>query len=122
MHENAIRDRVLDDRRFSNGAAQLEAFGPKQSRRVPDNIAEGEKSGCFRDRVRSNCAASVRQGGGRPIASGVPVAIEATAPKNRAVINQWDSMEQLQAWYKGAEYQKARDIAGVRCENMRVSA
>jgi hypothetical protein len=32
MHENAIRDRVLDDRRFSNGAAQLEAFGPKQSR------------------------------------------------------------------------------------------
>lgn len=54
--------------------------------------------------------ASVRQGGGRVVASGIPVAVEGTAPKNRVVINQWDSLKQLQAWYKGAEYQKAREF------------
>jgi uncharacterized protein (DUF1330 family) len=53
---------------------------------------------------------AVRQHGGHPLASGAPIAVEGSTPSNRIVINQWDSIEQLRAWYNSPEYQKARDI------------
>src|SRR3954447_11891872 len=43
-------------------------------------------------------------GGSKPI-----TAIEGTAPK-RAVVQQWESMEALDKWYKSAEYQEALKI------------
>ena len=54
--------------------------------------------------------AAVRQYGGHPLASGVPVSIEGAPPKGRVVINQWSSIEQLRQWYNSPEYQKAREI------------
>ena len=61
--------------------------------------------------------ASIKAAGGRQVAIGgaagagaKPVtAIEGTAPK-RVVIQQWDSLEALNAWYKGADYQDALKI------------
>src|SRR5271169_2692885 len=47
-------------------------------------------------------------GAGGAGAKGV-TALEGTAPK-RAVIQQWDSMDALMAWYKGADYQAALKI------------
>lgn len=47
-------------------------------------------------------------GSGGAGAKGV-VALEGTAPK-RAVIQQWDSMDALMKWYKGADYQAALKI------------
>src|ERR1043166_2500524 len=43
-------------------------------------------------------------GGSKPI-----TAIEGTPPK-RAVVQQWESMEALDKWYKSAEYQEALKI------------
>jgi uncharacterized protein (DUF1330 family) len=61
--------------------------------------------------------ASIKAAGGRQIAIGGAggagakgiTALEGTAPK-RAVIQQWDSMDALMAWYKSAEYQAALKI------------
>ena len=47
-------------------------------------------------------------GSGGAGAKGV-VALEGTAPK-RAVIQQWESMDALMKWYKGADYQAALKI------------
>jgi uncharacterized protein (DUF1330 family) len=49
--------------------------------------------------------------GSRHITYGFAVSIDGTQPKNRLVIiNQWDSLEQIQAWFKSPEYQKAREV------------
>jgi uncharacterized protein (DUF1330 family) len=61
--------------------------------------------------------ASIKAAGGRQIAIGGAggagakgiTALSGTAPK-RAVIQQWDSMDALMAWYNGAEYQAALKI------------
>ena len=61
--------------------------------------------------------ASIKAAGGRQIAIGGAAgagakgmtSMEGTAPK-RAVIQQWDSMEALMAWYNGAEYKAALEI------------
>jgi uncharacterized protein (DUF1330 family) len=61
--------------------------------------------------------ASIKAAGGRQIAIGGVggagamgvTALSGTAPK-RAVIQQWDSMDALKAWYNGAEYQSALKI------------
>jgi uncharacterized protein (DUF1330 family) len=61
--------------------------------------------------------ASIKAAGGRQIAIGGAggagakeiMVITGTAPK-RAVIQQWDSMDALKAWYNGAEYQAALKI------------
>ena len=62
--------------------------------------------------------ASIKAAGGRQIAIGgaggagakdVKTISGAAAPK-RAVIQQWDSMDALMAWYNGAEYQAALKI------------
>jgi uncharacterized protein (DUF1330 family) len=62
--------------------------------------------------------ASIKAAGGRQIAIGgaggagakaVTTISGAAAPK-RAVLQQWDSMEALMAWYNGAEYQAALKI------------
>jgi uncharacterized protein (DUF1330 family) len=56
-------------------------------------------------------SAASRKYGSRHIANGMAVSIEGSQPKNRLVIiNQWDSLEQLQTWFKSAEYQKAREV------------
>jgi uncharacterized protein (DUF1330 family) len=62
--------------------------------------------------------ASIKAAGGRQIAIGGAggagaksiTPIEGTAPPKRAVIQQWDSMEALMAWYNGAEYRAALEI------------
>jgi uncharacterized protein (DUF1330 family) len=61
--------------------------------------------------------ASIKAAGGRQIAIGGAGgagakginSVEGAAPK-RAVIQQWDSMEALMAWYNGADYKAAREI------------
>src|SRR3954447_23535538 len=61
--------------------------------------------------------ASIKAAGGRQIAIGGAggagakgiTALAGMAPK-RAVIQQWDSMEALMAWYNGAEYKAALEI------------
>jgi len=61
--------------------------------------------------------ASIKAAGGRQIAIGGVggagamgvTALSGTAPK-RAVIQQWDSMDALKAWYNGADYQAALKI------------
>jgi uncharacterized protein (DUF1330 family) len=56
-------------------------------------------------------SAASRKYGSRHIANGVAVSIDGTQPKNLLVIiNQWDSIEQIQAWFNSPEYQKARQI------------
>jgi uncharacterized protein (DUF1330 family) len=58
--------------------------------------------------------ASIKAAGGKQIAIGGAggagakgiTALEGTPPK-RAVIQQWDSVDALMAWYKGAAYQDA---------------
>jgi uncharacterized protein (DUF1330 family) len=62
--------------------------------------------------------ASIKAAGGRQIAIGGAggagargiTALEGTAPPKRAVIQQWDSMDALMAWYNGAEYRAALEI------------
>ena len=61
--------------------------------------------------------ATIKAAGGRQIAIGgaggagakAVVPIDGTAPK-RVVIQQWDSIEALKAWYNGADYQAALKI------------
>jgi uncharacterized protein (DUF1330 family) len=56
-------------------------------------------------------SAASRKYGSRHIAHGFAVSIDGTQPKNRLVIiNQWDSLEQIQTWFNSPEYQKAREI------------
>jgi uncharacterized protein (DUF1330 family) len=62
--------------------------------------------------------ASIKAAGGRQIAIGGSggagakgiTALEGAAPPKRAVIQQWDSMDALMAWYNGAEYRAALEI------------
>jgi uncharacterized protein (DUF1330 family) len=56
-------------------------------------------------------SAASRKYGSRHIANDVAVSIDGTQPKNLLVIiNQWDSIEQIRAWFNSPEYQKAREI------------
>jgi uncharacterized protein (DUF1330 family) len=56
-------------------------------------------------------SAASQKYGSRHIAHGFAVSIDGTQPKNRLVIiNQWDSLEQIQAWFNSPEYQKAREV------------
>ena len=61
--------------------------------------------------------ASIKKAGGRLIALGggggagaKKLTVLEGSPPKRAVIQEWDSLEQVQAWYKGADYQAARKI------------
>jgi len=54
--------------------------------------------------------ASVKKAGGKLVAASLNVtAVEGTAPK-RVTVQIWDSLEQMQAWHSGADYQDARKI------------
>ena len=56
-------------------------------------------------------SAASQKYGSRHIANGLAVSIDGTQPKNLLVIiNQWDSIEQIQAWFNSPEYQKAREV------------
>jgi uncharacterized protein (DUF1330 family) len=56
-------------------------------------------------------SAASRKYGSRHIANSFAVSIDGTQPRNRLVIiNQWDSLEQVQTWFNSPEYQKAREI------------
>lgn len=54
--------------------------------------------------------AAVRQHGGQPLAGSLPIVLEGSVANNRVVINQWESIEKMRAWYSSPEYQKAREI------------
>jgi uncharacterized protein (DUF1330 family) len=59
-------------------------------------------------KVRPTITAS----GGRLLAASQKVTpIEGEPPKSRVTINQWDSLEKLQAWRNSPEYKEARTIA-----------
>lgn len=53
---------------------------------------------------------TIRNNGGKLVASGAPIVLEGSMAAKRIVINQWESVEKAQAWHKSADYQKARDI------------
>jgi uncharacterized protein (DUF1330 family) len=56
-------------------------------------------------------SAASQKYGSRHIANSFAVNIDGTQPKNLLVIiNQWDSIEQIQAWFNSPEYQKAREV------------
>jgi len=55
--------------------------------------------------------ASIKKAGGKLLAAGQNVtALEGSPPAPRIAIQQWDSLEKLQAWRNGAEYKDARKI------------
>jgi uncharacterized protein (DUF1330 family) len=55
--------------------------------------------------------ASVKASGGRLVAAGQNiVALEGSSPGTRVAINQFDSLEAVQAWRNSAQYKEARKI------------
>ena len=55
--------------------------------------------------------ASIKASGGRLVAAGQnAVALEGTAPAARVAINQFDSLDAVQAWRNSAPYKEARKI------------
>src|SRR5712692_2122023 len=54
--------------------------------------------------------ATIKKAGGRIVAAGKPTAIEGAAPKQRVVVQVWDSMEKIKAWRGSAEYKEGRKI------------
>ena len=55
--------------------------------------------------------AAIKAGGGRLLAVGQNVtALEGAAPAKRVAIQQWASMDQVNAYRKSAEFMKAREI------------
>jgi len=63
-----------------------------------------KKNSCQRRRQR-------KAHGGRILAAGPPTSFSGAAPTSRASILQFDTMEQLQAWFNSPDYQKAREIS-----------
>jgi uncharacterized protein (DUF1330 family) len=61
-------------------------------------------------------AATIKAAGGRYVAvggvgsSGKVTGFDGDPPKSRVVIQVWDSLEQIQAWYNSPEYKEARKI------------
>ena len=55
--------------------------------------------------------ATIRAHGGRFLATGgKTTSFDGEAPKQRVVIQQWDSLEKIQAWRNSSEYKEARKI------------
>jgi uncharacterized protein (DUF1330 family) len=55
--------------------------------------------------------ATIKQYGGRLLAAGSNVkSFEGAPPKSRVAIQQWDSMEKIEAWRNSPEYKEARKI------------
>ena len=55
--------------------------------------------------------ASVKAAGGRYLVLGGKITpLDGTPPKTRIVIQVWDSMEKLQAWYNSPEFESIRKI------------
>ena len=55
--------------------------------------------------------AGIKNSGGKLLAVGQNVtSVEGAPPANRVAIQQWDSLEKLQAWRNSAEFKKAREI------------
>ena len=70
----------------------------------------------YRKEFAPKAQASIKAAGGRQIAVGVAggakgvTTIAGAAAPQLAVIQQWDSMDALMAWYNGAEHQAALKI------------
>jgi uncharacterized protein (DUF1330 family) len=55
--------------------------------------------------------ATIKAHGGKLLAAGQKVtSIEGDPPKPRVAIQQWESMEKIQAWRNSAEYKEARKV------------
>jgi uncharacterized protein (DUF1330 family) len=55
--------------------------------------------------------AGIKNSGGKILAAGQNVtSVEGAPPANRVAIQQWESLEKLQAWRNSAEFKKAREI------------
>ena len=70
----------------------------------------------YRNEFAPKAQASIKAAGGRQIAIGIAggakgvTTIAGAAAPQLAVIQQWDSMDALMAWYNGAEHQAALKI------------
>ena len=55
--------------------------------------------------------AGIKNSGGKLLTAGQAVtSIEGAPPTNRVAIQQWESLEKLQAWRNSAEFKKAREV------------
>lgn len=55
--------------------------------------------------------AIIKKNGGKILAAGQNfTAFDGAPPKSRVVVQQWDSMEQIQKWRSSAEYKEVRKI------------
>jgi uncharacterized protein (DUF1330 family) len=64
--------------------------------------------------------AIIKQYGGRFLAAGQKVtSLEGAPPKTRVVIQQWDSMEKVQAWWNSSERKEIRPM-GEKYANFRL--
>jgi uncharacterized protein (DUF1330 family) len=55
--------------------------------------------------------AIIKKNGGKILAAGQNfTALDGAPPKSRVVVQQWDSMEQIQKWRSSAEYKEVRKI------------
>src|SRR5262249_37807177 len=55
--------------------------------------------------------AGIKNSGGKLLAVGQnATSIEGAPPANRIAIQQWESLEKLQAWRNSAEFKKAREV------------
>ena len=54
--------------------------------------------------------AAVQAAGGKFLVRGKAEMLKGEPPKNRIVIQQWDSMDKLKAWFNSAEQKELRDV------------
>jgi uncharacterized protein (DUF1330 family) len=52
----------------------------------------------------------LKAAGARFLAAGKPTPFEGEPPKSRVVVQQWDSMEKIQAWRNSAAFKDSRKI------------
>jgi uncharacterized protein (DUF1330 family) len=64
----------------------------------------------YKNEFLSLAGPSIKAHGGRYLAAGSATGLSGDAPKSRVVIIVWDSMEQVEGWYKSPEYQKVLQI------------
>jgi uncharacterized protein (DUF1330 family) len=110
--ENAVCRRVVSFSRYGAWRkCNSRLASPDKAASLSDLVGRRLKSRGDREGIHSLASAASRKYGSRHIANSFAVSIDGTQPRNRLVIiNQWDSLEQIQTWFKSPEYQKAREI------------
>jgi uncharacterized protein (DUF1330 family) len=110
--ENAVCRRVVSCSRYGAWRrCNSRLASPDKAAGLSDLVGRRLKSRGDREGVHSASERCLSKYGSRHIANGFAVSIDGTQPRNRLVIiNQWDSLEQIQTWFQSPEYQKAREV------------